>query len=1116
MNKFKGSILFEQVKLALSSKVPVREEADLLFEKYALLFNEDYLDRFNSDEIAQDIISIATMGEDKKFIVDLYKRQTIKSSIWRIKLMCFGARLSLSYILPLIENFGICLIDEHISKIYLSDVELVYICHFTIQINESYKHNFTDATILNFNKLLLDVLNKSANNDSMNQLVISSQLNSQEINFLRAISHYIAQMDLPFSAFQIKKAFSLHPRLACSTFKLLSLKFNVNNTYDPDLYQQEKERFNELLLQVEDINEDRILRAYLSVIDAMVRTNFYLPTRSSISFKINSMQLPFIPTPKPLYEIFVYADRVEGIHLRGGKVARGGIRWSDRTTDFRTEVVGLLKAQLVKNTIIIPTGAKGGFICKHNSSSSSRDEYIAEGIACYKIFISGLLDITDNIVDKKIVHPQHIVCHDDYDPYLVLAADKGTATFSDYANSLSQSYHFWLNDAFASGGSHGYDHKKIGITARGAWESATRHLQFLGININKQTFSVVGIGDMSGDVFGNGMLLSHCIKLVAAFNHEHIFIDPNPDCELSYQERKRLFELPNSSWSDYNVKVLSKGGGIYLRKTKLIKLNNEIKSLLGIQANTITSAELIQRILTLKVDMIYNGGIGTYIKSSIESNASVKDKTNDQVRASAISLGAKVIVEGGNLGVTQAGRVEFAKNKGLIFTDAIDNSAGVDCSDHEVNLKILFSSMIHHNTLTLNERNSILDSLTNDIANLVLRDNYLQTRMIYCCWQQASALLLVYVDIVKQLVRDGYIKHKSSLVLSEAEILDRKRLQIGYTLPELSLLSGYVKQYMKEKLVLDSITDELMPLLVQYFPNKISSLYMSEIEHHYLYKEIINNQIVNLIINVMGITFVSKFKHEFIKNALFVIKAFWVVYNVLHIDDIISIIESLDHVVSMDLQINIMLHIQDIIVSLIRWMLQKQKYFDSFESMTELVSIYTNILDDIFISVKTVLSKEEYVDLYKLDKQYLHSNIPEELVAFLSHKNYFISFFNIAFITHSKKQAVDDIVRNYFYLGVKLNFYWLREKIIDLPEHNKWQVQAKFMLLNRLQNMFNQLISLALSFSSSADFVYDWANSNPDTVTTINAFFAELTVLKVIDVTVLFVALDTLYSYVND
>src|SRR5436190_2818532 len=548
------------------------------------------------------------------------------------------------------------------------------------------------------------------------------------------------------------------------------------------------------LERVDNLSEDRVLRQYLALILATLRTNFWtVHAKDFLSFKFDPAKVPGLPEPKPMFEIFVYSTRFEGVHLRGGKVARGGLRWSDRPEDFRTEVLGLMKAQMVKNVVIVPVGSKGGFVLKRPPPASDRDAFLKEGVACYQDYLRGLLDVTDNFVSGKVVPPPRVRRHDPDDPYLVVAADKGTATFSDYANAISQEYGFWLDDAFASGGSAGYDHKKMGITARGAWESVKRHFREMGVDTQTTDFTVAGIGDMSGDVFGNGMLLSHHIKLVAAFDHRHIFLDPHPDPESSFKERERVFKLPRSSWADYDAKLISAGGGIHPRSAKSIAITPEVKAALAISANALTPTELVNAILKAPVDLLWNGGIGTYVKSSSETHADAGDRTNDGVRVDAAELRCKAFAEGGNLGCTQLGRIEYALSGGRINTDAIDNSAGVDTSDHEVNIKILLGLPIAEGELTAKQRNALLAEMTDEVAALVLRDDYFQTQVLSVTKHIAPALLDAQQRFVQFLEKTGRLNRALEFLPSDEEIAERRAKGVGLTSPERAALLAYSK-----------------------------------------------------------------------------------------------------------------------------------------------------------------------------------------------------------------------------------------------------------------------------------------------------------------------------------
>ncbi|MEI6738316.1 MAG: NAD-glutamate dehydrogenase domain-containing protein, partial [Pseudomonadota bacterium] len=660
---------------------------------------------------------------------------------------------------------------------------------------------------------------------------------------------------------------------------------------------------NSITTQLEDVanaDEDRILRRFLAVIQASLRTNFY-QRKPYLSIKLESAKVPELPEPRPLFEIFVYSPRFEGIHLRGGKVARGGLRWSDRPEDFRTEVLGLVKAQMVKNAVIVPVGSKGGFILKAAPPASDREAYMKEGIACYKNFLRGLLDITDNLVKGSVVPPKDVVRHDADDPYLVVAADKGTATFSDYANAISAEYGHWLGDAFASGGSVGYDHKKMGITAKGAWESVKRHFRdFPSGSINTQTtdFTVAGIGDMSGDVFGNGMLLSEHIRLVAAFDHRHIFLDPSPEPVRSFKERARLFALPRSSWDDYDKSLISKGGGIYARGAKSITLTMEAKAVLGIDAaiETMTPTELMRAILKAPVDLFYNGAIGTYFKASYQSNSEVGDKANDAIRINGNELRCKVVAEGGNLGATQLGRVEAALAGVHLCTDAIDNSAGVDCSDHEVNIKILLGAAIDAGLLKVADREPLLATMTDEVGQLVLNDNYFQTQSLSVSGLRADKLLDAQARFIRQQEKAGRLNRAVEYLPNDDEIAERREKKLGLTTPERAVLLAYSKMALYDELLASNLVDDpyVAQALVTYFPTPLQTRFKDVMFTHPLKREIIATVVANSTINRTGSVFVSRMREETGASSPEVVRSFLLTREIFAVNKTWQEIDQLD------------------------------------------------------------------------------------------------------------------------------------------------------------------------------------------------------------------------------
>jgi glutamate dehydrogenase len=699
------------------------------------------------------------------------------------------------------------------------------------------------------------VLCGAAEDDEFNQLVLYAGLDTQAVVWLRAWFRYLRQTGSSFGLVTVADALRRAPGATPALIGLFIAMHDPAVTRRDEKVADYREQLDRSLTKIRSIDDDRILRRLRALVLAILRTNAFAPAaEEALAFKIDSSQVPGLPAPVPWREIWIYSPRVEGIHLRGGPVARGGIRWSDRRDDFRTEILGLMKAQVVKNAVIVPTGAKGGFYPKQLPPMSDRDAWLAEGTESYRIFIRSLLSITDNLVNDKVVHPSGVVIHDGDDPYFVVAADKGTATFSDIANQIALDRNFWLGDAFASGGSNGYDHKAMGITARGAWISVQRHFLEMGIDVQSDDVTAAGCGDMSGDVFGNGMLMSQSLRLIAAFDHRHIFIDPNPDAAKSWTERKRLFDLPRSSWDDYDRKLISAGGGVFPRTEKSIPLSAEARAALGVEAKELDPASLINAILKAPVDLLWFGGIGTYIKASLQSQADVGDPSNDALRADGIDVRAKVIGEGANLAITQAGRIEFAEHGGRINTDFIDNSAGVDCSDHEVNIKIPLNREMHDGSLSFDKRNSLLARMTDDVAQLVLEDNRLQTLALSIAEAGGATALPAHVRTIELLEASGRLDRKVEGLASSEELLRRVQENRGLTRPELAVVLSI------SKLVLQDAAEELRlseeplvePELFEAFPKAMRKAHADAIRAHRLRNEIIGTKVANRLVNRLG------------------------------------------------------------------------------------------------------------------------------------------------------------------------------------------------------------------------------------------------------------------------
>lgn len=860
---------------------------------YGREFSDTYRTRTLPEEGAEDIMRLASLADPDDRGVRLFRRETDEPGQLRIKTYRRGGLIPLSDAVPVLENFGFRVLEEMPSQVGKGG-SIGYIHDFRLELPDADIDQIL-ARAPQIESAISSVFSRDAENDEFNQLVLFAGLDTQPVVWLRSWFRYLRQTGSSFGLITVVDALRRAPKATAALVELFTALHDpaVRRGRD-DKVAKLRAQFDDTIAAVRSIDDDRILRRLRALVEAILRTNaFAQKPDEALAFKINSSLVPGLPRPVPWREIWVYSPRVEGIHLRGGPIARGGLRWSDRRDDFRTEILGLMKAQLVKNAVIVPTGAKGGFYPKQLPPPTNRDAWLAEGTESYRIFIRSLLSVTDNIVDDKVVHPEGVVIHDDDDPYFVVAADKGTATFSDVANALSLERNFWLGDAFASGGSNGYDHKAMGITARGAWVAVQRHFLEMGIDVQSDPITVAGVGDMSGDVFGNGMLLSKAIKLVAAFDHRHIFIDPDPDPAVSWEERKRMFDLPRSSWDDYDRSKLSKGGGIYPRTQKTIELSAAAQKELGISVGVVDPTTLMNAILKAPVDLLWFGGIGTYVKASTQANADVGDPANDAIRVDAIELRTRAIGEGANLGITQAGRIEFSEKGGRINTDFIDNSAGVDCSDKEVNIKIPLNREMRDGRLSFEKRNALLAKMTDEVAEMVLEDNRLQTLALSIAESGASRALPEFVRTIELLELAGRIDRKVEGLLSSEDLLRRGQEKKGLTRPELAVILSMSKLALQDAAEDLNLAEDKMvgQELYEAFPKPMRKPHAEAIRAHRLRNEILATRVANRLVNRLGPSVALDMTEEEGASLASVVTAFLVIERLLDLPKLWNEIE---------------------------------------------------------------------------------------------------------------------------------------------------------------------------------------------------------------------------------
>ncbi|MFM7621184.1 MAG: NAD-glutamate dehydrogenase [Alphaproteobacteria bacterium] len=1063
MTKVFSDELLDAIKIKFSDSNDAQKSLDL-YSRYKNAFSVSYTNRFDAIEASCDIALIEKSLKNNQVVFDLSspefegveKPSDDMKDICELKIFSPHQQIVLSKIMPLLESFGFNVIQEHTYIINIEEdkrnrsTTKVWLQYFQINLTNN-NQRLTENIKNNFEETITLIWQKIISSSALNQLVIKCELNFKQVMMLQAYCKYLYQTGFRYSLNQFADTLSSLPVITKNLVELFYSKFSPEkkssnqSAIDKNIAMIEQD-----LVTVKDVTQDEIIRKLLNVLESTLRTNYFQVNsqgnfKGYLSFKFASQKINHLPLPKPYAEIFVFANDVEAIHLRGGKVARGGLRWSDRHDDFRTEVLGLMKAQMTKNAVIVPVGSKGGFVIKTDLTNFNRDQIQQQAIECYKTFLSGLLDITDNVIDGKIVHPQNVVLHDQADPYLVVAADKGTATFSDIANAISMQYNFWLGDAFASGGSVGYDHKKMGITAKGGWISVMRHFREMNIDTQSQDFTCVGIGDLSGDVFGNAMLLSEHIKLVGAFNHLHIFLDPNPDVKKSFSERQRMFNLARSTWMDYDQSLISKGGGIFERSAKSIKISPEMQQILKINEQELAPNDLIKALLKAEVDLLWNGGIGTYVKASDESHQEVGDRANDCLRINGNDLRCKVVGEGGNLGFTQKGRIEYALNGGRVNTDAMDNSAGVDCSDHEVNIKIALTSAMRSSKLDLTQRNKDLEAMTSDVAQLVLKDNKEQTQAISIAQTQGLALISQQTKFLDKIEQSGLLNRKIEFLPERKEIEKRQREGISLTRPELCVMLAYGKmEIYNELLVSDLVNDKFFEKdLLSYFPQLMQQKFRDEIINHQLRKEIIATQVTNFIVNKIGISFVNQLAQDSGFAIVDVIHCIIIVCEAFGINNFLSEVEKLDGKIDFKIQAKMFISVNKLIDRSVLWLLRNQVQGEISSKIID----YKKVINELAIILPDVLAHDSKQSYEKKVIEFTHQEIAKNLTNFLASIDAISSSFDIFEIAQNTKLEIKIIAKIYFAVGTRFALKWLRSSVIKLEIESHWQELSKKTVL---------------------------------------------------------------------
>ena len=1084
-----------------------------LFHHYDEAFPTAYRERFDIVDAVADIRLFDTGLNTGGIGLNLYRMDGAPGDALRLKLYHYEDPLPLSDVLPMLENMGFKVIDEipYLIKPKGSG-RPAYVHDFGMVIRSGAEVDFGQIKAV-FEEAFTCIWSGQMENDGFNKLVLDAGLSWRRIVILRAYCKFLLQAKIPFSQAYMEETLARNPGIVIDIVRLFECLF------DPQAQQSAAKDQNTLLKNIEaalenvaSLDEDRILRRYVNAVQSTLRTNFYQMAadrtpKPYLSLKLDSQKIDDLPLPRPLVEIFVHSPRVDAVHLRGGKVARGGLRWSDRKEDFRTEILGLMKSQMTKNAVIVPFGAKGGFVVKQPPETGGREAFLEEGIACYNTFMCGLLDITDNLKAGQIVPPKDVVRRDDDDPYLVVAADKGTATFSDIANGISQEYGFWLDDAFASGGSFGYDHKAMGITARGAWESIKRHFRETGIDAMTTDFSCVGVGDMSGDVFGNGLIFSPHTKLLGAFNHLHIFIDPNPDPAASFKERKRLFKLPRSSWTDYDEKLISQGGGIFDRAAKSIKITPEMRKVFALGSkDTLTPNDLLRAMLTAPIDLLLFGGIGTYIKARTENNIDVGDRANDVLRVNGEEVKAKIIGEGANLGVTQLGRIEYALAGGRINTDFIDNSAGVGCSDHEVNIKILLGDAVAQGKLTVAQRNKLLADMTDDVSALVLMDNYRQSMALTNAQHQSVALADEHAQFMQTLERAGDLDRTVEFLPNDETFEQRLTTGKGLTRPELSVLLAYAKIVLFKDVLLSDLPDDpyLTGSLATYFPPLIRKKFKDLIPQHRLRREIMATYVSNTLVNRTGPSFITNLQDRTGAAPRAIARAYLACRQVFRIAELWSGVEALDNSVPADAQTEMHLEILDLIKRGTRWFLANGSQNDAIGGMVDAYQAPVATLDANLCEILPPALKSARD---RMAERYIAREVPRALADRIANLDALAPACNIVRIATGGGFEPTAVAKVYYGLGARFGFDWMRAVTEALADGDEWRKSAALGIVDDLYLYQTELTTRVMDAAGSADaapaIIDVWSETRRHAVQRLKALVTEIKTMPKVDLAML-------------